>query len=305
MLFTNGYCSKQHRVSKLSENNQFKVEMIYLLPILASLLFGLGCTWLLFDQQNIVPSVTPVPQDTPGAPAFDALYFVVLIAISASVFYILIKHKSRKVITALIGVAMTAAAILMSLIYLPVLFSRLFPILNSLPEIYFDTLIISLTIMITILLDLAIFRFGTRSGNVAVILLGGALGVFLGKYLPFYSTIAILIFLAVYDVIAVYRGPVGKIAQSSNGLEELHGLSYSFKDIQMGLGDLVFYSMLASGVFFFGGIIPYVVAVVGVLVGSIITFFMLERKDIFPGLPFPIALGLGGGLLTYFLLLAL
>jgi presenilin-like A22 family membrane protease len=280
----------------MAQKSHFKIEMVYLLPILASLLFGLCCTWLLMDQQNIVPSVTPVSPDTPGAPIFDAFYFVILIGISATVFYILIKHRSKRVITALIGIAMTAAAILMSLIYLPALFSRLCPALYS------DTLVIILAAIITVLLDLAIFRFGTKSGNIAVILLGGALGVFLGKYLPFYSTIAVLVFLAVYDVIAVYRGPVGKIAESASGLDELHGLSYSFKDIQMGLGDLVFYSMLASGVFFFAGIVPYVVSIVGIMVGSIVTFFMLERRDIFPGLPFPIMLGLAGGIITYFLL---
>jgi presenilin-like A22 family membrane protease len=280
----------------LTEKNKFKVEMVYLLPILASLLFGLVCTWLLFDQQKVVETITPVNPSTPGAPVYDALYFVVLIAISASVFYLLIKHRSKKVITGLIGVALTSAAVLMSLIYLPALFARTFP------ELYSNTLVVILTIILTVLLDLSIFKFGSKLGNIAVIILGGALGVFLGKYLPFISTVAILIFLAVYDVIAVYRGPVGKIAQTETGLDELRGLSYSFKDIQMGLGDLVFYSMLASGVFFFAGIIPYTVALIGILVGSIVTFFMLERRDVFPGLPFPIMLGLAGGLITFYLL---
>jgi hypothetical protein len=35
-----------------------------------------------------------------------------------------------------------------------------------------------------------------------------------------------------------FIGPVGKIAES--GLDQLSGLSYAFKDIQMGLGDLMF-----------------------------------------------------------------
>ena len=101
------------------------------------------------------------------------------------------------------------------------------------------------------------------------------------------------------------RGPVGKIAESS-GLDELQGLSFSFKDIQMGLGDLVFYSMLIGVIFFnFTSILPTIVAIIGILAGSIITFFMLERKGIFPGLPFPILLGLAGGLITGFLILPL
>jgi presenilin-like A22 family membrane protease len=123
--------------------------------------------------------------------------------------------------------------------------------------------------------------------------------------------VLILAFLAVYDVIAVYRGPVGKIAQS--GLDELQGLSFAFKDIQMGLGDLVFYSMLTGAMFFYFidsysfpfGFLPCLVSIVGILAGSIITFFILERKGIFPGLPFPIMLGLVGGLITGLVILPL
>jgi hypothetical protein len=90
---------------------------------------------------------------------------------------------------------------------------------------------------------------------------------------------------------------VGKLAQNS-GLDELGGLSFSFKEIQMGLGDLVFYSMLSGVMLFnYSSIIPCLVSIVGILAGSVITFFMLEKKGIFPGLPFPILLGLAGGLL--------
>jgi presenilin-like A22 family membrane protease len=192
---------------------------------------------------------------------------------------------------------MTVAALLLSLVYLSTVFS-FFP--------NWSILLIPLSIVIAVLFDLAIFRFGNISRNVAVVCVGGALGVFFGKFIPLYSAVVILAFLAIYDVFAVYRGPVGKIAQSS-GLDELQGLSFSFKDIQMGLGDLVFYSMLTGAIFFYFSmsILPTIVAIIGILAGSIITFFMLERKGIFPGLPFPIMLGLAGGLITGFLILPL
>jgi len=112
----------------------------------------------------------------------------------------------------------------------------------------------------------------------------------------------ILVFLAVYDIFAVYRGPVGKIAQS--GLDQLQGLSFSFKDIQMGLGDLVFYSML-TGAMIFGfptSFLPVFASIIGIVAGSVITFYMLEKKGLFPGLPFPIFLGLTLGLGVGFLL---
>ena len=96
-------------------------------------------------------------------------------------------------------------------------------------------------------------------------------------------------------------------------MEQLQGLSFSFKDIQMGLGDLVFYSMLTGAMFFASidsyasplGILPCLISIVGIMAGSIITFFMLERRGIFPGLPFPIMLGLAGGLIMGLVILPL
>jgi hypothetical protein len=103
--------------------------------------------------------------------------------------------------------------------------------------------------------------------------------------------------LAVYDVFAVYYGPVGKIAHS--GLDQLQGLSFSFRDVQMGLGDLVFYSMLSGSMLLnYNSLVPYFVSLVGILAGSFLTLVMLEKKGIFPGLPFPVVLGLAGGILA-------
>ena len=277
------------------EQDKFKFQIIYLVPILASLVFGLGCAYLLVPQQSQVIPVTPIPETTPGAPFGNALYFVVLIAISATVFYLLIKRKSKRIIKGLIIFALTTASLLLSLVYLSAILA-FFPMVDDL------VILISLSIAITVLFDFAIFRLGSIARNVVVVCLGGALGIFFGFSIPLYSAVLILAFLAVYDVIAVYRGPVGKIAQS--GLDQLQGLSFSFKDIQMGLGDLVFYSML-TGVMFFSflpNILPTILSIVGILAGSIITFFMLEKKGIFPGLPFPIMLGLAFGLIAGFLL---
>ena len=281
--------------SEPKEQDKFKFQIVYLVPILASMLFGLGCAYLLVPHQSEVIPVTPIPETTPGAPIGNGLYFVVLIAISATLFYFLIKRRSKNIIKGLIVFALTTASLLLSVVYLSAILA-FFPIIDNL------WWLIALSIVLTVLFDLSIFRLGSIARNVAVVALGGALGIFFGFSIPLYSAVIILVFLAVYDVIAVYKGPVGKIAAS--GLDQLQGLSFSFKDIQMGLGDLVFYSMLMGVVFFsfLSSFLPTLMAIVGILTGSIITFFALEKKGIFPGLPFPILLGLAFGLITGFLL---
>lgn len=275
-----------------SETDRFKFEIIYLLPILGSLLFGLVCAYILAPVPSESVPVTPIPEEIPGAQWGNALYFVVLIALAATLFYILLKRRSKRIIKGLIVVALTTASLLLSLVYLSALFAYA-------PS--WDFLVIPLTIAITVFFDFVIFRLGRVPRDVVVVCLGGALGIFFGKFIPLWSAVLILVFLAIYDIFAVYKGPVGKIAES--GLDQLQGLSFSFKDIQMGLGDLVFYSML-SGVMFFSflpNVIPTIAAIIGILVGSIITLFLLEKKGIFPGLPFPILLGLSLGLVTGFL----
>jgi len=276
------------------EQDKFKFEIVYLLPILASLIFGLGCAYLLAPQETGGISVAPISGESPVAPVGNALYFVVLIAAAAAFFYVLIKRKNIRVIKGLIVLSMTTASMLLSVVYLLALFP------------YFDGVyyfIVTIAVAVTILFDLAIFRLGSIPRNVAVICVGGALGIFFAKFIPLSSAIVLLVFLAVYDVIAVYKGPVGKIAQSS-GLDMLQGLSFSFKDIQMGLGDLVFYSMMMGTMYFsfLPSILPTITTVVAILAGSIVTFFALEKKGIFPGLPFPIMLGLAAGLITALLL---
>ena len=276
----------------MTEKDEFKARPIYLVPILASLLAGLAFSYVLLLNPIESLPVTPFPE-TPSGVFSNALYFVVLIAIAATVFYLLIRWRSRRLISFLVGFAMTAASLLLSAFYLSALLSA-FP--NWL--IY----VAVLSIIITVVFDLLVFKGNETSRNVIVVLLGGALGVFLGWSIPLVSAVLILAFLAVYDIVAVYKGPVGKIA--SSGLDQLKGLSFSFKDIQMGLGDLVFYSMLCAVMLLnsdFGGIAPYVGSLIGVVGGSFVTFRILEKKGIFPGLPIPIFLGLAGGFLGAFL----
>jgi presenilin-like A22 family membrane protease len=284
-----------------SEEAKFKISFVYLTPILASLLFGLGCAWLLKPPTGtsdpvlppISPPVVPFPDDTVSGPFGNAIYFVILVAIGATMCYFLLKQKKVSVVKAFIFFAMTLVSAVLSGIYFFLLLTRI--------NLYSTQLLCGLIFLTVVLFDLAIFKYH-KIRNAAVLGLGGAFGVFLGFLIPLYSAIAILIFLAIYDVFAVYRGPVGKLAQS--GLDQLNGLSYAFKGMQMGLGDLVFYAVLMSVMFFSfpNSIIPTIMSIVGICIGSLLTFLMLTKKEMFPGLPFPVAIGLTLGLITTLLI---
>ncbi|MCK4668914.1 hypothetical protein KAT21_02200 [Candidatus Bathyarchaeota archaeon] len=269
-------------------NDMFKAKPIHLTPILASLLFGLLCTVLVLTSSIETQIITPFSEDITGSLA-NASYFVVIVGVGASLLYFLLKRKSHTLITLITGFSMTTAVFMLSFIYLYAAFSRFL-----IPNI--EALSLVLSILITIIVDFTVFRTQSRFCSLIALCLGGALGAFLAASIPTLSTILILCFLAIYDVFAVYHGPVGKIAL--NGLGQLRGLSFSFKDFQMGLGDLTFYSMLSSHMLIRFGPISCAASIISILFGCFLSFKMLERKGIFPGLPFPIIFGLTASLIT-------
>jgi presenilin-like A22 family membrane protease len=264
-------------------SDKFKAGLTHLTPIVASLSFGILCAFLIFASSLELYQVTPFQENVFGSIG-NACYFVVLVGVGATLLYLLLRRRRHKIISIITGFVLTTAVFMLSFIYLFAAFSMFvaFP--------YTDVLTLIVSMFTTALADLAIFRIGGVACNLIVLFLGGALGAFLGASIPTLSTILILSFLAVYDAFAVYRGPVGKIARV--GLEQLRGLSFSFKDIQMGLGDLAFYSMLTSRVFFDSGFLLCLASSTGVLIGAFLAFKMLEKRGMFPGLPFPTVLGL-------------
>jgi len=263
-------------------NEKFRAEPAHLTPILVSLFVGFLCTVLIIESQTNLYQVVPFSEGVGSLG--NGLYFVILAAVGAFLLYLLARRNRLRVIAVITGFAITAATLLVSAVYLNALFSIYY--------VPYDTfLIIVVPLALTVLADYEVFR-GKGIGNVlTLLLLGGSLGAFLGATIPTLSAIVILSFLAIYDVYAVFKGPVGKIA--AGGLEQLRGLSVSFKDVQIGLGDLTFYAMLTSLVLFAtASPIFYAASLTGVIIGAFLAFKLLEKKGMFPGLPFSVALGL-------------
>jgi presenilin-like A22 family membrane protease len=269
----------------LSRN--FKAELVHLIPIFVSLLFAVGCAYLLLASTVELYSVAPFPESLAGSIG-NALYFVILVSVGALLLFFLLKRKSYRLIVLVTGFALTAAVFLLSFIY----FYALFLLVAPLPI----EVLIAVSALTTFLADYVIFGTKSRLGDFIILFVGGALGALLGASIQTLSAVFILCFLAVYDMFAVYHGPVGKIARA--GLEKLRGLSFSYGNIQMGLGDLTFYSMLVGHMLLYFGPFPCIASIFGVLLGCFWAFRMLERDGIFPGLPFPIFLGLALGFLV-------
>ncbi|MEM3566558.1 MAG: presenilin family intramembrane aspartyl protease [Candidatus Bathyarchaeia archaeon] len=275
---------------KLGEGG-FKAGLIHLAPVLVSVSVGILCAYVLFTSPIELYSVTPFSEDPAGSIG-NAVYFVVLVGAGATILFVLFKRKRNRLIAIVVGFSLTTAAFLLSFVY----FSAAFGLLGF----SFIEILVPTSALLTVTVYYVVFKTRSRVSDFIVLLLGGALGAFLGACVPTLSAVLILCFLAVYDAFAVYRGPVGKIARE--GLEKFRGLSFTFRDIHMGLGDLTFYSMLAGHMLIYFGLLPCLASVTGILLGCFLAFKMLEKGGVFPGLPFPIAFGLVFGFLAFYFL---
>ena len=88
----------------------------------------------------------------------------------------------------------------------------------------------------------------------------------------------------------------------------MRSMTYNTRDWDLGIGDLVFYSMLAGHSFQYGAgyydkvglfapLLMFTLSIIGILIGFVITIRALERNKILPGLPMSMFIGIFGFLI--------
>lgn len=266
-----------------------RVTPVYVIPILASLLVSVSCALTVVWAKVDLTTITKFPKAGVES-VFMAMIFVLISGLGATMIYLLLKHGVHSFLRIFIGVVFSILTFLLVMFYSELVFAIL-RLEGSSPAAMVLASLGTMVVVLEVFLRKGMFY------EVIVLILGGAVGTLLGASIPLLSAILILLLLAVYDVVAVFRGPVGKIAQK--GLEHLPGISFSFRNVYIGLGDLTFYSMLVSRMFLSFGWLSYIASACGVLLGSYLSFKMVEKKGMFPGLPFSVLFGLTANLIVF------
>lgn len=266
-------------------SKKFKAKPGQLLPEVSAIaLAGILTYGLQSSNAPIVP-ITVFPETTSGI-TLNAAIFVVLMAATGTIMYLFIRFGLKRLVKYLITIALFA------------LLFFLFTWYGSLYENYLPTYLspsglgwLLVSLAGAALLWFLIYKPKGALHLVGIVLIGGLTGTFLGVSIPTLTAVALLVALAGYDLFAVYKGPIGKMAQSTD-LEEFTGAVFTYGDLTVGMGDMVFYSMLASNSMMNFGPLPFLAASVGLIIGAYLGFKMLEGRDMFPGLPFAVILGL-------------
>jgi len=329
----------------------FPIIFVILLAILLSL-FTLDFYAILQaeDPEFTPPDISPIPEnpEDPGGIAYGALlnmvFYVMLAFIGGVVVLVIIKKGLMQLLVYFFAAIMGFSWFVFGLFYGGVV---LFSILNLVWD-YFPLFIqqrintfFEWTIIIgtqnVYVFDVLLYVFAVGLGllgtvsfgiqtfdkiwlrNVMMIFFGAMIGSMLAIHLGLLTTFLILIGLSVYDIFAVFRGPLkGIIDHGRKTAEEFEDNMksldeeeivykqvpllpalpvYSTPLINIGLGDFAFFSMLVSAVVVVSdrleNSIPLIATLLGLFLGAYYTFKFLEKKRALPGLPLPIFGGLG------------
>ena len=137
--------------------------------------------------------------------------------------------------------------------------------------------------------------------------------------MPLWTTLAILIGISCWDIFAVKskRGPIRNMIDIASkdamdddlSEEELKEklesgeIAYDTSKLEIGIGDLAFYSMLTSSALILtGSVIVMILTSIAIIIGTGITIQGLKKNKILPGLPISIFLGIGTMLLSWYIL---
>jgi presenilin-like A22 family membrane protease len=273
--------------------DEFRASPQHLVPVVGSLILTGIITYFVTVSKVEIDSITVFPETSQGA-TLNMLLFIVPIAAMATVMYLLIKYGREKFVKNLIKATLILAVFLLTSWYGEVILAA-----YDLDTLLYTGIMLAVSFVMTFALSYATYRLHGPIQLGAIIAVGSLTGTFLGLSIPTLTAIVLLVALSTYDLIAVYKGPIGKIAEKAD-LESFVGAVCTYRNLTVGMGDIVFYSMLASNAMTNLGQLSFLGASVGLVVGAYAGFKMLEKRDMFPGLPFALLLGLGLSLLISF-----
>ncbi len=264
---------------------QFTVELVHLLPQVWALSFAGILSFWLSKSDSYYEALTIFPE-TPTGASLNSLLFILPLLFAATMMYLLIRSGLLRVVRFLVKSSLATATFLLITWYVS-------KAVKPGPTTIFGSDIDS-AMFSALLTALALFMVYRKEGvgrSISMASIGSLIGVFLAFSIPMLSAIVLLAALVAYDVLSVYKGPIGKIVENSN-IREFTGAVFTMRDVTVGMGDMVFYSMLAAVAFSNLGILSYVMSSLGVLFGAYAGMRMLEEKDYFPGLPLALVCGL-------------
>ena len=249
----------------------------------------------------------------------NGLIYTALAVISAFIIIYIIKKKGIGVLKYIFGFSFALIGFFYTWFFGQIVLYLLFSRLPDLFYLYYYELIF-LSAFFTILMIYQYFNSKSiKTKNFVVLYIGLLIGASMGVLMPLWTTLAILIGISCWDIFAVFykHGPIKKLIEIASTPEDGNVLSdvelqqkikngeyeYDTAKLEIGIGDLAFYSMLTSSALIHtNNIIVMILTAAAIIVGTGITISGLKRNKLLPGLPISIFLGIGTMILSGYLI---
>ena len=269
------------------QKRRFRPRLYHLYPILFSFLVTgiMGYPIFLSRITITTPPVTYFPDNPIGA-GLNALVFIATLTVSATGMLLLVRRRKKRALQGLVKTGLILMSFVVALWY----GSSIASILNSPVS---DAEILLLSAGISAVLAVLVYGKNKTFQAFGVTSVGASTGLFLGASIPLLTSLAILAALVVYDTVSVFRGPIGALARNVE-VGDLTGAVFNYRDLTIGMGDIVFYSVVETVALLNFGIESFLAAGAGVIIGAYLGFRALSKYQVFPGLPFALLLGAGG-----------
>jgi len=292
---------------------------LYPLPIIIAVIVAGILAYLTFYVAGVQVEESYFPEEELGglAVVLNGVVFTVIAAISAFIMIFLIRRIGVGVIKYIFGLSFGFVSFFITLMFLDVITFLIFvqfPETTPVIKLYYLFTDIYIPALTGVSVFLLIYNYFTsksiKTKNFIVLYISFLVSASMSIILPFWSTIAVLIGISLWDIFAVLykRGPIKAMidivstnddeSDASNAdveekIKSGEGV-YDTSKLEIGIGDLAFYSLLTSSVLLFtNNIIVVIFTTVAILIGTGITISGLKRNKILPGLPISIFLGIG------------
>jgi hypothetical protein len=211
------------------------------------------------------------------------LVFTVFVATLSALF--LVKKKKEGILRFVFFMSSSSALFLLTLLTSMSLLSSYFDEVTAL------SFSLSASLIVAGSLGLSTFIPRMNFLTPAIIaLLSAEVGSYFALTIPFLTALFLPIAFSLYDIYTVYKGPLKHLIAFH--ADSLRGLSIRIGEFTIGMGDIIFYSMLPSIALSRLDLSCALMTTIAVDSGFLFTLFILSRVKLLPGLPMPMALGL-------------
>ncbi len=254
----------------------------------------------------------------------NGLIFVLVAAISSFIIIFLVKKFGIGILKFVFGFSFGFLGFILTYFFAEIITYIIFYNLPNTEIVFIYYIIVSYIILFgsgAFIIIMLYKYFTTKSyltKNFFVLYVSFLVGAMFGVIMPLWTTLAILIGFSIWDIFAVKAksGPIKQmidIASQNNTEEELSEEElakkiesgeaiYDTSKLEIGIGDLAFYSMLTSAALIItGSLIVMILTAIAIMIGTGITIQGLKKNKILPGLPISIFLGIGTMLLTWYI----